>query len=173
MVTPRPAATRLMAAMMREASSTTRGTKSDLAFISTVSYFGRVLAVAPGFEPRDLRQTTAYGRANPRRLRALAIATKERFPLLPEAPTAEESGLPGYVMRSWNGISAPASTPPAIVERLSGAVGAVMAHPELRGRLQDLGVSPGANSPAEFKAFFAAEARRWSAVIDEARIERQ
>ena len=211
---------------------------SDLAFISTVSYFDHVLAVAPGFAPRDLRETIAYGRANPGRLnigsisvgnaqhlgaellramlgieatvvtyrgtpdllnavvagdvqiaseilppvlpqlqagrlRALAIATKERFPLLPDAPTAEESGLPGYVVRSWNGISAPAATPPAIVERLSKAVGFVMAHPELRGRLQELGVSPGANSPSEFKAFFSAEARRWGAVIDEARIERQ
>jgi len=211
---------------------------TDLAFVSTVSYFDHVLAVAPGFEPRDLRQTIAYGRANPGRLnigsisvgnaqhlgaellramlgieatvvtyrgtpdllnavvagdvqiaseilppvlpqiqagrlRALAIATAERFPLLPDAPTAEEAGLPGYVVRSWNGISVPAATPPAIVERLSQAVGTVMANAELRGRLRDLGVSPGANAPAEFRSFFAAETRRWGKVIDEARIERQ
>ncbi|MFC0386186.1 tripartite tricarboxylate transporter substrate-binding protein [Muricoccus vinaceus] len=211
---------------------------SDLAFASTVSFFDHVLAVAPGFEPRDLRQTIAYGRANPgrlnigsisvgnaqhlgaellramlgieatvityrgtpdllnavvagdvqiaseilppvlpqiqaARLRALAMATKERFPLLPDAPTAEESGLPGYVVRSWNGISAPAATPPAVVERVSQAVGAVMANADLRARLRDLGVSPGASSPAEFRGFFGAETRHWAQVIDEARIERQ
>lgn len=211
---------------------------TDLAYVSTVSFFDHVLAVGPGFGPRDLRETIAYGRAHPGRLnigsisvgnaqhlgaellrammgidatvvtyrgtpdllnaaaagdvhiaseilppvlpqiqggrlRALAMATAERFPLLPDAPTAEESGLPGYVVRSWNGISAPAATPPAIVERLSQAVGVVMGQADLQARLRDLGVSPGANTPAAFRAFFAAEARRWGGVIDEARIERQ
>ncbi|MCK8786297.1 tripartite tricarboxylate transporter substrate binding protein [Roseomonas sp. NAR14] len=107
------------------------------------------------------------------RIRAIAVAAPERFARLPDVPTAAESGLPGYVVRSWNGIALPARTPRPIVERLNAGIVRVMALPEVREKLLDIGVTPGTTSPEEFRRFFAEEAARWARVIADAGIERQ
>jgi 2-pyrone-4,6-dicarboxylate lactonase len=73
-------------------------------------------------------------------MRALAVTGDKRFPGLPNVPTAAESGLKDYQVKSWNGLSAPAGTPPAVVERLNKEINAIVAMPDVRQKLLDLGV---------------------------------
>jgi tripartite-type tricarboxylate transporter receptor subunit TctC len=68
------------------------------------------------------------------KLRALGVTSRTRSPLLPEVPTIEEEGLPGYEDVTWNGLMAPAGTPREILERLRGAVVKAVATPDLRQR---------------------------------------
>jgi tripartite-type tricarboxylate transporter receptor subunit TctC len=107
------------------------------------------------------------------RMRILAIASPQRFPGLPEVPTAEEAGLPGYVVRSWNGIAAPARTPRAVVDRLGAELARALALPEVRSRLLELGVQPAPGSPEAFRGFVTAENARWARVVADASIPRQ
>jgi tripartite-type tricarboxylate transporter receptor subunit TctC len=107
------------------------------------------------------------------RIRAIAIAAPERFARLPDVPTSAESGLPGYIVRSWNGIAMPAGTPRPVVDKLNAELRRVLDLPDVRERLLDIGVSPSTTTPEGFRAFFVEEAARWSRVIADAGIEKQ
>ena len=104
-------------------------------------------------------------------VRALALAAEQRHPLLPELPTAQQAGLAGFVVASWNGIAAPAGTPAAVVERLNRTLREVLADPGVAQRLGVLGMRLAAGPPAELQALLASEIRRWGAVIKAAKIE--
>ena len=106
-------------------------------------------------------------------VRALAIASNRRFAGLPDVPTVAESGLPGYFASSWNAVAAPAKTPPAIIDRLNREINSAMASPQVKQRLQDLGVDARAGTPEALKDLLAAEIAKWRAVIETARIEKQ
>jgi tripartite-type tricarboxylate transporter receptor subunit TctC len=107
------------------------------------------------------------------RLRVLGYAAPERFAGLPDVPTVEEAGVPGYVVRSWNGIAAPARTPRPIVERLNAELNKVLAMAEIRERLAELGVqaAPG-GTPEAFRDYVTRENARWARVVAEANIPR-
>jgi tripartite-type tricarboxylate transporter receptor subunit TctC len=108
------------------------------------------------------------------RLRVLAVAAPQRFSGLPEVPTAEEAGVPGYVVRSWNGIAAPARTPRPIVEGLNAKLNRVLALPDIRDRLVELAVQPAeAGTPEAFRDYVARENERWARVVAEANMPRQ
>jgi tripartite-type tricarboxylate transporter receptor subunit TctC len=83
------------------------------------------------------------------KLRALAVTTVERSPALPDIPTVA-SFVPGYEASTFFGLSAPRATPPEIVERLNGAINAILAAPVAKARLADLGGTALALSPADF-----------------------
>ena len=106
-------------------------------------------------------------------LRALAVTTASRFPLLPDVPTVSESGVRGYEVTSWNGIAAPARTPGAIVKRLREVVVAALASGEVKQRFQDLAVEPWPSTPEAFRAHVQAEIVKWKKVIEQARIPKQ
>jgi tripartite-type tricarboxylate transporter receptor subunit TctC len=106
-------------------------------------------------------------------LRPLAVTSKRRFSGLPDVPTVAESGVPGYEASAWNGIAAPAKTPRAIVERLNKEINAALASPEVRQRLQGLGVEAQGSTPEQFREFLVAEIAKWRDVIERAKIERQ
>jgi tripartite-type tricarboxylate transporter receptor subunit TctC len=72
-------------------------------------------------------------------LRAVAVTSAKRSSLFPDLPTVAEAGLPGYEATSWNGIVVPAGTPAPIVARLNSEVNKVLAAPEMRAKLADLG----------------------------------
>ncbi|MFC3337041.1 Bug family tripartite tricarboxylate transporter substrate binding protein [Paracandidimonas soli] len=101
------------------------------------------------------------------KLRALAVTTAQRSPLLPDLPTVAESGLPNYDIGTWYGLWAPAGTPDAVVAKLSSLVAEAIRHPETQERLQALGLQGVGNSPAEFKAYNASEYEKWKAVVAE------
>jgi tripartite-type tricarboxylate transporter receptor subunit TctC len=106
------------------------------------------------------------------RIRALAIPSPERFPGLPEVPTAEEAGLPGYVIRSWNGVCAPAGLPAPVLEKLNRELVRVAALPEIRARLLELGVETVSGPPGALRQLMTEEIERYSRIVTEARIER-
>jgi tripartite-type tricarboxylate transporter receptor subunit TctC len=84
------------------------------------------------------------------KLRALGIASLKRSPQLPDVPTINEAGVPGYESGSWMGLLAPAKTPPKIIARISEVTVKSVNSPETHARLEGLGAEPVANSPAEF-----------------------
>lgn len=99
------------------------------------------------------------------RLRAIAITSAQRSPLLPDVPTVAESGYPGFDVQSWFGLAAPAGTPHPVIERLNAALDKVMAAPEVRQRLRDLGATPEAGTPEQMRALAVAEIKRWREVV--------
>jgi tripartite-type tricarboxylate transporter receptor subunit TctC len=102
-------------------------------------------------------------------LKAIALASDQRFELLPEVPTFKEGGL-DYRTGTWFGLLAPARTPPEIVGALNRAAVSVLQEQSARTRLAEQGAEVIANSPAEFRAFIRNETERLSGVIRDANI---
>jgi tripartite-type tricarboxylate transporter receptor subunit TctC len=109
--------------------------------------------------------TTAWPLAKAGKLRALAVTTAKRSAVAPDVPTLAESGLSGFEVGSWQGVFAPAATPPAIVKRLNAEIVRILAMPDVREKLGGLGAEIVADSPDEFAAFVKAEGVKWSDVV--------
>ena len=109
--------------------------------------------------------TTAWPLAKGGKLRALAVTTAKRSPVSPEVPTLAESGLPGYEIGSWQGVFAPAGTPPEIVKRLNAEIVKIINSPDVQKKLLELGAEPVANSPEEFTALVKTEVVKWGDVV--------
>ncbi|MBS7788976.1 tripartite tricarboxylate transporter substrate binding protein [Roseococcus sp. SDR] len=103
-------------------------------------------------------------------VRALAVATPQRLPQLPDVPTTAEAGLPNFVFGTWFGLAAPARTPPEIVARMAGAVDAALREAEIGGRLSEQGAVLGGGTPEAFASFIAAQTAALEAVIRAANI---
>ena len=99
------------------------------------------------------------------RLRALAITSTRRSPLLPDLPTVMESGVPGYTFSGWVGVLVPSATPPAIVTALNAHVVKSMRAPEAVAKLAADGTEVVASSPEQFRALIKSELARWAAVV--------
>jgi tripartite-type tricarboxylate transporter receptor subunit TctC len=99
------------------------------------------------------------------KLRALAITTAKRSPLLPDVPTVAET-LPGYEVTLWNALLAPAKTPPEIIDRINRAAVDALRSEEVKAKLAEQGSEPVGNSPAEFKAFIASELIKWKKLVE-------
>jgi tripartite-type tricarboxylate transporter receptor subunit TctC len=100
-----------------------------------------------------------------KKARLLATMGEKRDPAFPDAPTLVESGYPGVVVVGWNGLLAPAGTPPEIVHKLSRELGRHLAVPEFRDRMASLGADPSPSTPEQFSAFIRAEAAKWQKVV--------
>lgn len=98
------------------------------------------------------------------RLRALAVTSAKRLPVLPGVPAIAEV-LPGYESFSWYGVYAPRNTPAAVVERLNQEINAALADPAIKTRIAELGGVPLAGSPAVFAKFLADETEKWAKVV--------
>ena len=105
------------------------------------------------------------------KLRALAVTGAKRTPAMPEIPTVAESGIPGYEVTNWFGVSAPAKTPRAVVDRLNTEIVRALNIPDLRERLASQGADPVGNTPEQFTAFIQNEIVKWSKVIKAAGIK--
>jgi tripartite-type tricarboxylate transporter receptor subunit TctC len=99
------------------------------------------------------------------KLRALGVASETRNALAPELPTLIEDGLPDFVALTLTGIVAPAKTPPAIVDRLNGAINKALADPEVRVALERLGAEVRSGAPADFGTFLVKEKTKWDEVV--------
>jgi tripartite-type tricarboxylate transporter receptor subunit TctC len=106
------------------------------------------------------------------KLRALAVTTAARSPALPDIPTLGDF-VPGFEASVWQGIGAPKSTPPEIVEKLNKEINAALADPKMRAQLASLGDTGLALSPAEFATLIADETEKWARVIRAASIKAQ
>ncbi len=105
------------------------------------------------------------------RVRPLAVARTARLALLPDIPSAPETGMPGFVISNWFGLAAPRGTPPAVVQRLADAVAEVMKKPEVLEKLAATGAEPLQMGPAEARRKVQDETRKWSALIKSAGIK--
>ena len=103
-------------------------------------------------------------------VRALAVTTKERVPLVPDIPTIAESGVPGFDVSSWFGFFLPAKTPKEIIAKLNADTNAALAHPSVKSRFDDLGATPKGTTPEQLAAFLKSEIEKWGPVIREAKI---
>ncbi len=99
------------------------------------------------------------------RLRAIAITSARRSPLLPDVPTIAESGFPGFDVQSWFGLAAPAGTPQPVIDRLNTELNKVLNSPDLRRRFQEMAATPEPGTPAQMRAFATAEMQRWREVV--------
>jgi tripartite-type tricarboxylate transporter receptor subunit TctC len=106
-------------------------------------------------------------------LRALAVTGAKRSAVLPDVPTAVESGVPGLVATSWNGLAAPAGTPAAVINRLNKDIVAAIHAPDVKSKLHALNVEAQSSSPEQAASLLASETKRWGDIISRARIPTQ
>ena len=113
---------------------------------------------------------TAQSHIKSGKLKALAISSPKRSPLVPDVPTMSEAGLVGFESVTWFGVFGPAGTPKAVVERLNMEVNKVLADPAIRERFAQLGFEPAGGTPGEFAAVVQRDAAKWSKVIKDANV---
>ncbi len=110
-------------------------------------------------------QTTSLPNIASHKLKALAVTGSQRSSLLPGVPTVAESGLPGFEVSAWFGVFAPAKVPAPVLNKLSAAMARVLEDPVLAQRLRDIGAEPDARNAAQFSAYVAEEAGKYSSVV--------
>ena len=103
-------------------------------------------------------------------LRALAVTTRERVPVVPDIPTIAET-VPGFDVSSWFGFFLPVKTPKEIIAKLNADTNAALAHPSVKSRFDDLGATPKGSTPEQLAAFLQSEIAKWGPVIKEAKIK--
>ena len=101
------------------------------------------------------------------KLKAVAISSAQRFASAPDIPTVAEMGFPGFETGSFQGIVAPAGTPPEVVNKLHATITAILATPEMKDRLDRAGAEVRPQSPAQFGTFIRSEKDRWAKVVKE------
>jgi tripartite-type tricarboxylate transporter receptor subunit TctC len=124
---------------------------------------GEVQVLLPAFQ-------SIYPFVKSGQVRALAVTTKQRSPLLPQLPTIDEAGVPGYDKAAWFGLFAPAAVPGPIIDRMYQAVAKVLTDPEIVKRLAAEGAVARGQPPAEFDAFVREELVAWAKLIREMKL---
>ena len=114
--------------------------------------------------------TGAWPQIEAKRVRAVAVASRERLPQMPGVPTIAET-LPGYEVISFAGLGVPRGTPPAVVARLNKEVRAVLADPDIQKRLTDMGGQVTPTSPEEMRRHVEGEIAKWKRIVAERKIE--
>ena len=104
------------------------------------------------------------------RLKAIAVSSRQRHPILPQVPTVIESGIADFEVTSWQAAMAPANVPAPILARLNAEATAALKHPESVQRLEQIGFTMVANGAADYGAFQRAEIERWRRVVQAANI---
>jgi tripartite-type tricarboxylate transporter receptor subunit TctC len=143
--------------------------------IGHVPYKGGSLAVADvaaGHVPFYFgNMTAALPQARAGRVRALAVTSAERSAAAPDVPTIAEAGVKDCEISEWNGLLAPAGTPPAVIARLHEEMAKIMRMPDIREKFADLGATPIGSTPQELAAFIRAEMTKWAEVVKAANIK--
>jgi tripartite-type tricarboxylate transporter receptor subunit TctC len=101
------------------------------------------------------------------KLRAIGVAIPKRSPYLPDVPTVEEQGYPGFESVGWIGLAAPARTPPAILDKLNAEIKKMLRDPAVQAKFEQLAFTPVGDSRQEFGAFIRAEIAKWKKVAKE------
>jgi tripartite-type tricarboxylate transporter receptor subunit TctC len=114
---------------------------------------------------------TVIGHVRAGKLRPLAVTSSKRSAAEPDIPTVAESGVPGFNVTAWYGVSAPIKTPRPIIERLNAEFVRAVTSPDLRDRLVAQGADPAGNTPEQYAAFVQNEITKWAKVIKAAGIK--
>lgn len=107
------------------------------------------------------------------KIRALAVTSAKRTQVMPDVPTMQEAGVAGFDVSSWQGIYAPAGTPKPVVDKLNKALTTIIAKPDVRAKMDSLGLEYTANTPEQFAAFQKTEQAKWAKVIKDGNIKTQ
>lgn len=99
------------------------------------------------------------------KLRSIAVTGATRSPLLPEVPTIAEQGLPGFDVTAWFGVFTTAGTPRPVVDRLNAEIVRILDLPDVREKLNAIGMEPATSTPAEFAAFVQSEIAKWAPIV--------
>lgn len=113
------------------------------------------------------------GQIQSKAIQLLAVSNDQRSQLLPDAPTAKEQGVEGFVASSWNALAVSSKTPPALVQRLNQEIAAAVAHPDVVQKLRNLHVSAASSTPQATAQLLQSEIKRWGDVIEQAGIPKQ
>ncbi|WP_010099885.1 Bug family tripartite tricarboxylate transporter substrate binding protein [Verminephrobacter aporrectodeae] len=113
----------------------------------------------------NLPEAAPYVRAG--KLRALAVTSVQRHPLLPDVPTFAQAGLAGMELENWTGLVMPAGTPAAVVDKVAAEVIKALKLPELRNRMLGMGFTPTGLGPTEFGRVIQQDVARWRNIIQE------
>jgi len=113
----------------------------------------------------------AIGPINAQKVKALGIADQRRSPFLPDIPTIAQQGIQGVVAVGWIGLSAPASTPEPILDKISAEVMRILKEPEVLDRLKGLAFVPAKESRQEFEAYIALENVKWKKIVQDAGVK--
>jgi tripartite-type tricarboxylate transporter receptor subunit TctC len=105
------------------------------------------------------------------KVRALAVTSAARVPMQPNLPTMQEAGVAGFISQAFIGITAPAQTPAALIDRLNKETQRIMAMPDVRQKIASLGMVPASTTPEEYRAFLASETDRNRKLIKEAKLQ--
>ena len=105
------------------------------------------------------------------KLRALAVASSKRDPVLPDVPTVAEQGFAGFSAIQWWGLCAPAKTPDPVVARLNKALNDALALPDIKARLHAMAAEPTPLTPAQFEAFLKTEVAKWTQLVRDTQLK--
>ena len=105
--------------------------------------------------------------------KALGVTSDRRYAGLPDVPTLAEAGLAGYEASAWNGAAVPVKTPKIVIDRLNREINAAIAMPEVKQRLQELGIDARGSTPEDLRKLLVADIAKWKTVIEKAKIERR
>lgn len=125
---------------------------------------GRVSVMFNGISP-----TLRFIRSG--KMRALAVDSLKRVPLMPDVPTIDESGLRGFTNVTWSGLLAPANTPAPVIEKLNGACNRALQSPDVIHKLTDMGLEPAGGTSAKFQEFLVQDMNRWAKIVKQAGIK--
>ena len=117
--------------------------------------------------------TPIMGQINSKAVNLLAVTGEKRSPLLPNVPTAQESGVKGFVASSWNALAAPSKTPADVIARLNKEINAAVKNPEVAKKLRELNVQAQASTPEQTARLLQSEIKRWGDVITASKIPKQ
>jgi tripartite-type tricarboxylate transporter receptor subunit TctC len=111
------------------------------------------------------------GLINSGEMRAIGVSSTRRNPFLPDVPTIAESGVPNYLTYSWNGMVAPAKTPPHVVMRINKEINNAIATPEIQKRFRELIMEPRTGTPDDLRKIYETDVTVWRNIITEAKIQ--
>lgn len=115
--------------------------------------------------------TVALPHVQSGKVRALAVTSAKRSKVLPDVPTLQEAGIAGFDVASWQAIYAPAGTPAAVVQRMNAEIEKILATPEMKTRMDGLGLDHQPNTPEQFTTFGRSELAKWQKVVKDGNVK--
>ncbi len=148
--------------------------KVDLLHIPYRGDAGSITALLAGDVPFIIAPPTAVlSNIKGGKLKAIAATGPQRWVGLPDVPTVAEQGVPGYDVRSWAGLMAPAGTPKPVIDKLNGETLKTLQLPHVKSRLEEMGGDVRGSTPDEMKNLVASETQKWIQVVNNAKIPKQ
>ena len=115
--------------------------------------------------------TVALPHVQSGKVRALAVTSAKRSNVLHDVPTLQEAGIAGFDVASWQAIYAPGGTPPAVVQRMNAEIEKILATPEMKTRMDGLGLDHTPNTPEQFTGFGRSELAKWQKVVKDGNVK--